>query len=216
MPRYCPTCDGVFPVFYNIPRVPAGSLAVASGRRRRLLQSPESLAGMDDFHGTIDAMVSYTKSTGNEVLFSELFRSLIENAYATNTLKPGDSIDSFVDNVANGQVVLNSVAPTWNNGGTTYVVSEIFASKRVDGPIAIFDPNSPGAESANTTPPPTTTTPPPTTTPAPSNSTSRLTRADALEVKEIMTSPACQLRATKNSIDSFFFAIAFVMASMAI
>lgn len=64
--RYCPTCDGVFPVFYGIKRKPASGT-----RRRNLLQF-----GLDSFDGDVDIVFSYMQGTANQVRIACFFCSL--------------------------------------------------------------------------------------------------------------------------------------------
>jgi hypothetical protein len=64
MQRYCPTCGGVFPVFYNMKR--GAAAAPPGGRRRRLLQLPNAL---DLFSGAVDVVMSYTQDQ-NQVTLS--------------------------------------------------------------------------------------------------------------------------------------------------
>jgi hypothetical protein len=139
-------------------------------------------------------------------LFAELFRALLSDTYSATALQPGSSVEAFVNNIASGQIVATALASNWNAQNTTNIVSNIFPSPEITPsppPPTIFDNSSGTGVVATTTPSPTT--PPP--------KTNTTTMAELRMMADIMSSPASRLR---NDIDSFFFAIVFILASLVI
>ena len=140
MGRFCATCNSLFPVFYNIEKVHQNHLSQQqhatatgdAGKRRMLLQTLETDSELVAHKGTVSVMFSYQKEH-NDLVFSEMFRSIIDKGYSdvwTGDLSKSNNIDDYVKNMKNEQFVLTEVKPTWDEYNTTNVIMDMEGSAK--------------------------------------------------------------------------------------
>lgn len=146
--RYCKTCKDVYPVFYNLDDYgqitasasgsPTSSMvsvpsSYATNRRMLLLEAlrsdgSDSSSSVDakSYEGTISVMMSYEQAH-NEIIFSELFRSMLEGSYLTSGsgTAEGSSVDDYFASIQNNQLVISAVNPTWDMYNTTKIVMDM-------------------------------------------------------------------------------------------
>jgi hypothetical protein len=121
MGRFCPTCSGLFPVFYNMKKDSTGM--ATGGRRRALLQANPGSAVFD---GKVSVMLSYEQDKNN-IVFSELFRSVIDQSYSdvwTGELS-GRNLDDYVAHMQNEQFVLHDITRVWDDHNTTNIIMDM-------------------------------------------------------------------------------------------
>lgn len=103
---------------------------------RLLLQ--ESTNNNDDYEGVVSLMVSY-QDRNNMLLFSEVFKSLLDTSYSDQALEQGAAasagsvdVQDFLKTIQPGQIVVESIDVQWDTSNTTYIVRDVFDSKRSD------------------------------------------------------------------------------------
>lgn len=118
------------PVFYNLKRrsIEQGASVSSLARgNRRLLQTVENApAQSTNFDGTVSLMLHYKKDK-NDVVYSELFRSIIDQSYSD--VWAGEMSESrlqeYLGNMQNEQIVLRAIHPSWDTHNTTNIVMDM-------------------------------------------------------------------------------------------
>lgn len=110
MAKYCPTCKSVHPVFINV--VPgqfdaAPPAAATATQARRLLLGTTTTVGAQQYSGNVATLLNFGQPSGNSVVLSEVFKSMLEPTYA-GSVPTAEGTDAFVSGI---QVCLRIAHP---------------------------------------------------------------------------------------------------------
>lgn len=117
--KFCPTCRDVAPVFYNLEKQ---SMVSAKMRRRRSKPSKRSSSrlilqtlssDLQDYTGSVSVMLSYQQDN-NQVLFSDVFRSLLGQSY-TDQVDTSEELADVLESLQQNQIVVSKIDTSWDS-----------------------------------------------------------------------------------------------------